>query len=190
MQITTVPSNRKAPIPARMSLTSFILLAILPFATPVEWKEGYQNTMDDPLCVTCHKFDTTKIAAVSRVQSEHQNYEEDRFWKFSCSDVLNFDSEWFECFWSDYFAYQSNFKYHCGTDKTTYNQYVITGAKSEHDNSKEDRQWSFRCCKMDGYCVKNCEWSSYTSYDKYFDVQAPSGKFLQGVQAHWDGYYK
>lgn len=174
-----------------MRLASFVLLVCLPFATSVEWKEGYQNTMDDPLCITCHKFDTTKIAALSGVESEHQNYEEDRFWKFSCSDVLDVESEWYECFWSPYFAYQSNFKYYCGLGDKDSSEYVMTGAKSEHDDSKEDRQWSFRCCKMQGYRVKECGWSSsYTPYDGYFNFRAPTQKFMHGVEGHWNGHYK
>ena len=87
------------------------------------------------------EFECPKGTHLNHIGSEHSNSKEDRRWKFDCAEGMVKDEE---CDWTqDYVnSYDQVMNWKCPDNG------IVVGAKSTHSNSKEDRIWKFKCCKV------------------------------------------
>jgi len=75
--------------------------------------------------------------------STHDNGMEDRVWTWYCGTLDSSKYNVSACGWSDWAnSYDATFSYYCP------NNGVMTGLESQHDNSKQDRRWRYRCCRI------------------------------------------
>ncbi|XP_046350165.2 hemagglutinin/amebocyte aggregation factor-like [Haliotis rufescens] len=116
--------------------------------------------------------------SLSSIYSEHSNYREDRRWSLACARTGATAS----CAWSpsqsDSYAnnYDELLLFQCP------DQGVITGIDSRHSNSREDRQFKFRCCTIPDVMLTECTYTAWQNdYDKTMDFKVPAGKVLRGA---------
>ncbi|KAM8974368.1 hemagglutinin/amebocyte aggregation factor-like isoform 1-T1 [Pelodytes ibericus] len=96
---------------------------------------GYVNNLDQELDYTC-PFGSV----LGGMESYHDNSKEDRRWKYLCCQGEVPVTR--NCKWS---GYVNEFDGYLRWDAPT-NQYLV-GARSYHDNGKEDRRWSYQSCE-------------------------------------------
>ena len=112
---------------------------------------SYQNSPDRPLNVQCRE---SNGEAINRMQSVYSPPHGDRRFRFSCVKVAATPAK--HCQWyNDINEFDQPLVFTCPSD------YYINGIKSYHLNAKEDRRWSIRCCKSDGYHTESCELTDY-----------------------------
>ena len=114
-------------------------------------KISYQNHGDKPLKVECNQ---KKGMAINRIQSIYDAKKKDRRFRFSCTQVAHTPPK--HCQWyNDINGWDQPLIFTCPAD------YYMTGIKSYHNNKKEDRRWSIKCCRSDGYRTESCELTDY-----------------------------
>ncbi|XP_035674757.1 hemagglutinin/amebocyte aggregation factor-like [Branchiostoma floridae] len=137
---------------------------------------GAVNNWDQPFTFQCYGNQ-----AIYRVQSVHCNRAEDRVWRFQCRSVPGLSYfNWH--YWSPWINTFDNYmNYNCPFNG------VVTGFKSEHSNSREDRRWKVRCSTKWGMTTYNCYSSPYANYwDAAMNYYAPYGYYLRGMYGHHD----
>ncbi|XP_059171740.1 dermatopontin-like [Physella acuta] len=99
-------------------------------------KSGYVNDFDLLLAYMCPEG-----AVVTGIESYHENFYEDRRFKFQCCELDA--SEFNECYMTEFTnKYDQKFAY------TVPAGYVIRGAHSAHKDGVEDRMWKLYICKL------------------------------------------
>lgn len=81
--------------------------------------------------------------AIVQISSFHSNHNEDRTFSISCSRFMNTEINNCNPFTHYVNDWDSAFDFECSTN------FVLAGIRSYHDNHKEDRRFSFKCCRMD-----------------------------------------
>ena len=67
--------------------------------------------------------------------------------------------------------------------------YYISGVWSYHDNGKEDRRFSFRCCKVSGLCTRNCYLDGpVNNLDGDMNYNLKAGQVIVGAYSTHDNY--
>jgi len=98
---------------------------------------GWANNWDDPLSFAC-----PHNQALSTVYSYHDNYREDRRWKFGCC-VVSSNAYLQRLGWTNWVNnWDARLDFRCQDDE------VLVGLKSYHDNHREDRRWRFQCSRL------------------------------------------
>merc|ERR1711892_61225 len=139
----------------------------------IEWGNDYDGQL---------YFECPEGSAISHIQSIHDNSHEDRIWGFECAVVENlFDS----CAWTGYVNnFDETFVYEC-----TAGAGIITGMESEHDNRKEDRRWSYKCCEAVATCYHDCHFTPYINdLDQPMDYTVQDGYMIAGVESEHDNH--
>jgi len=102
-----------------------------------EWGD-YVNDWDGVMSFTCPDGE-----ALNGVHSIHDNYKEDRRWKFSCCK-LSSPFGLLKFVFTDYINnWDEPFQFFCPSLDQ-----VVIGMDSYHDNYHEDRRWKARCAKL------------------------------------------
>ncbi|XP_078668273.1 uncharacterized protein LOC144909819 [Branchiostoma floridae x Branchiostoma belcheri] len=99
------------------------------------WNSNYQNDYDMELNFLC-PFNSVMIG----MQSHHNNDKEDRRWSFTCMQVPVYRLA--DCVWTDYNDLDADI------EVPTLDNYFFTGARSQHHDHAEDRNWSYQRCKL------------------------------------------
>ncbi|XP_051976572.1 hemagglutinin/amebocyte aggregation factor-like [Xyrauchen texanus] len=147
-----------------------LLTGLLASGQELRW----QNNYDEPL-----NFNCPPGQSIHSIKSQHDNSKEDRLWDFGCITTFSQGSD---CFLSPYANdFDQEFTFVCPPD------HVIAGMSSYHDSKHEDRRWQFSCCRGNGHCNSNCQWSSYVNYfDEAFEWTAPHMHVLVGAESYHD----
>jgi len=86
-------------------------------------------------------FNPGKNGMITGVESHNANSKEDRRWRFDYGYA-----EGVSCHQGSWTSWRNDFDrlldFTCGRDQ------VLSGIRSYHSNSKEDRRWKFRCCHV------------------------------------------
>ncbi|CAL1547711.1 unnamed protein product [Lymnaea stagnalis] len=135
--------------------------------------DTWMTALDTYFQIACPTGQTIK-----HLESVHDNTHEDRVWNISCARLPNW-VDLTECEWS---GYQNNYDetviFQCPDDD------VITGIESIHDNSKEDRMWSFQCCNPQDYVTHSCLYTPFmNTYDNLLNYRVPVDYVLRGVES-------
>ena len=133
----------------------------------------FQNQFDRPL-----NFNTND--PLCGTFSVHSNSHEDRRFKFSTCPIREPGTEYSIIEYSqelDQTQYDATWTLSCGADE------VMTGLKSHHSNSREDRQWTATCSHYRNTKVQNCgPFSNFVnSYDAVVDFHCPVNQVLTGI---------
>jgi len=143
-----------------------------------------------------NNFDET-FSAVAKVNNEdgafcgmmsyHDNYYEDRRFRFKyCapSDSASKGEEKTKYVVSDYDGVSA---VECSNDS------VITSIWSEHSDYYEDRKFSYKCHKFDGWQIdtNTCSWTDYVNnFDGTFQFECEDGKVMTGISSYHDNYHE
>eukprot|EP01084_Bolivina_argentea_P029889 55454_1 len=106
--------------------------------------------------------------AITRLKSSHNDDAEDRKWEMKCN-ALPSGYRMTECTIPSYVnEYKEDVNYRC-PDKG-----IIRTIYSRHDNTQEDRQWGFECCRIVSdayqYAQIHSNWRNYENeYEETFD---------------------
>jgi len=151
---------------------ALLLLLLSPSSAEIEWANDY----DGQLFFECPEGET-----ISHLISMHDNDKEDRRWGFECTPLSNFAFD--SCSWTGYVNnFDETFVYECTTGAG-----VITGMESEHDNGKEDRRWSYKCCAAQGSCYHDCHFTPFINdFDDPMDYTVQDGYLIAGVESEHD----
>lgn len=108
-----------------------------------------------------------------------------RQWHWQCrklTQVAQNSSQ--SCYWSrDVNHYNKDISFTCCE-----NEY-IGGVYSYHDNSHEDRRWSFYCCSSSDLKTRDCYTTGYrNSLTTDLDFQAAYGRVITGAISQYDYY--
>lgn len=115
---------------------------------------------------------------IRHLESIHDNGQEDRVWNMTCAATPRW-VDLIECEWS---GYQNNYDealiFQCPNDD------IITGIESVHDNSRQDRMWSFQCCNPQDYVTHACLYTPFiNTYDNVLSYRVPNDYVLRGVES-------
>ena len=117
--------------------------------------------------------------------SVHHSLSEDRRWYWQCRKLAQ-ENLSHSCYWSrDVNYYNKDISFTCCE-----NEY-IRGVDSYHDNSHDDRRWSFYCCDSTGLTTHTCYTIGYQnslSLDGDLDFQAPFGRVVTGVFSQYNNH--
>jgi len=140
---------------------------------------NWENSWDGAL-----EFDAGVDGMITGLYSVHNNYREDRRWKFMYGSAKGLDCH--EQTWTDWMNSWDEILYFiCPPDQ------VLHGIESFHANSKEDRRWKFQCCRVSsGVSVQSKGWSEYVNdWDKELSYRCPaSDQAIVGVSSYHDNY--
>ncbi|XP_048012065.1 hemagglutinin/amebocyte aggregation factor-like isoform X1 [Megalobrama amblycephala] len=143
-------------------------------STELRWENSYDQPLD---------FKCPPGQSISYIKSEHHNHHEDRLWEFGCKDTFDSGSD---CFLSPYandFDQPLNFV--CPP------HHIMAGMSSYHNNKHEDRRWQFYCCRSNGHCTANCEWTTYVNwFDEYFHWNVPNQNYLVGAESYHENKHE
>ena len=107
-----------------------------------------------------HEYNCPSGQSIYHVWGYHDNDKEDRIYCYSCRSNSRTASN---CYHTGYVnAWDGAVATLCRPN------YYIAGVKSYHDDGKEDRRFSYRCCRNTGQCIRNC--------------------YLDGPENSWDGH--
>ena len=144
----------------------------------VRQQRYYDNHYDGRLFKVCPSGNP-----FSRVISRHNNHREDRIWRWECGKTFSSTSHQ-QCRWhKNVNGYDQPMFFKCGGNK------YLSGVYSHHNNRREDRVWSFKCCGSLHYAIKNCYGTGYVNdWDKYMHYTVPSGKVITGVYSYHNNH--
>ncbi|EGD74786.1 hypothetical protein PTSG_07019 [Salpingoeca rosetta] len=147
-------AGNTAAWPRRSQQVLLLSLLILVHTTPAVL--GWINGWGDPL-----SFECPTGSSISFMGSYHDNDEEDRRWKFSCSPVSTGDGT--GASWSNWANdWNANFAFSCPENK------YVNGLSSEFDDETEDRRWKFKCESISNAKLTDCreEFTFTNEYDE------------------------
>jgi len=145
---------------------------VLGFLGLIMSANAYYNWWDEPLYFVC-PYEDGKYGSISRMESYHSNYREDRRFNFECRNDIN---KMGSCQWSGYVNdWDQTLVYYCP------NNGYVAAVYSYHSNHHEDRRWDFLCCEIpDG--VQDCSWSGWINdFDGYMDYVLGANRIIHGV---------
>ncbi|XP_071949207.1 dermatopontin-like [Antedon mediterranea] len=135
---------------------------------------AWQNDWDAPLNWACPGGQ-----AVYRVVSQYDNGKHDRQFEMQCSD---FPGTFGSCYETPFVNWWDAIMV-----ASCYESGVIIGASSVHDDTKEDRRWTYHCCLGDDYYLYDCHYdNSVHDYHGWHDYSAPAGYWIHGVTSNHD----
>lgn len=127
----------------------------------------YINQMDGTLEYKASS--NGKRGAISGIYSIHDSHFEDRRFKFKTSVPESGGDLILEQKSGNVNAYDQKSRIVCPKDM------ALTYIRSTHDSHHEDRSWSYKCGKFDGWQVEQCYWTDYINeYDKELEFQCPT----------------
>lgn len=142
----------------------------------------WANTYDQPL-----NFECPAGQSITRTESRHNNFYEDREFAFGCSYAPKM-TPLVNCAWTDYVNnYDGDMNYICPGNG------VMKGWNSVHNNYYEDRQFKFLCCNVEGFSVNpTCSWTDYLNdFDKNVAYRVPSSKaVISGVHSVHHNFFE
>jgi len=147
---------------------------------------GWQNDYDGALTVT--GMVNSQESPFCGVESQHNNDNEDRQFKFSPCKIA--ESTYATTWGSRQVLITTNYDEHwlreCSGDR------VMTYVNAWHSNDHEDRQFVFQCRAFKYVVTKNCEWSTnwINNWDAYFDFKCAAGKVITGIESYHDNNYE
>ncbi|XP_051746087.1 hemagglutinin/amebocyte aggregation factor-like [Ctenopharyngodon idella] len=158
----------------RRAALFLLLIGLLANGQELRWENAY----DQPLDFKCPQGQT-----ISYIKSEHKNRHEDRLWEFGCKDTFDSGSD---CFLSPYANdFDKPFTFECPP------HHIMAGMSSNHNNKHEDRRWQFYCCRSNGHCTANCEWTTYVNwFDEYFHWTVPNQNYLVGAESYHENKHE
>lgn len=121
---------------------------------------------------------------LQKIESTHDNRKEDRVFNFYCARVNSTELHISDsCEWTEYVNdFDELFEFQCWDDN------VIAGVSSYHDNHDEDRRFKFLCCKPAvtdaavAVITHSCNYTDWLNdFDKPFSYSVPDGWVLRGV---------
>ncbi|XP_055046262.1 hemagglutinin/amebocyte aggregation factor [Misgurnus anguillicaudatus] len=158
----------------RRAALFLLLAAVLANGKEARWENGY----DENLSFAC-----LPGQSLSYVKSQHSNSNEDRMWEFGCKPTFDASTE---CFWSPYANdFDQQFTFECPPN------HVMAGMSSYHSNKHEDRRWQFYCCRSNGYCNADCQWTTYVNwFDEAFHWTVPNMNYLVGTDSYHENKHE
>lgn len=139
---------------------------------------AYVNNWDDTF-----RFECPDGEHIANVGSMHSNHHEDRRWDYQCKKLSNsYSGSYFKnCAWSGFVNdFHEMVAFRC-PDKG-----AITGVYSIHDNHKEDRRFSFKCCQVVNYPIKECKFTNYLNeWDGPMNYRVPDRFLLVGFASYY-----
>jgi len=139
----------------------------------------WNNWWDEPLSFVC-PFEDGKYGSISRIESYHSNYREDRRYHFECRNDIN---RMGTCQWSGYVNnWDETISYFCP------NNGYVAAVYSYHSNHHEDRRWDYGCCELpDG--IHDCYWSGWiNNWDEYMDYVLGANRIIHGIYSVHSNY--
>lgn len=135
--------------------------------------DSWVNKWDQKFAVHCRRGQS-----ISRLRSIHSNLHEDRVWAFSCHRNRYVSQT--RCYWSHYNAWDSRVHQVCHYGG------FIAGVHSYHDNGKEDRKYSFKCCnRKNRVRISDCHWTGYqNNWDRELHYYVPRYYYLRGIESY------
>ncbi len=137
-------------------------------------KRQNPNTWDGPHSIQC-----ATGYGLYEVHSRHDNGKEDRIFDYRCRYVTS-TSNVNNCYWTGYVNnYDEPFAFQCPAGQ------YLAGTASQHSNSREDRQFKFRCCTGKALRSESCFLTGFKNdWDAAFTYTAGSGYTFAGVSSY------
>ena len=128
-----------------------------------------------------HRFACPSGKPICSVSGYHSNSKEDRIYCYNCHTESGSTSAT-SCYETGYVnSFDGRVRVRCDPD------YYISGVRSYHSNSKEDRRFAFKCCKISGLCTKNCHKDGpVNNYDGRMDYHLHAGEVIVGAESVHD----
>jgi len=148
-------------------ILSLVPLLALCTVTSAKWQNGFDAD---------HLYECPGNAGhVTTLQSEHSNNHEDRRFRVGCKG--NKLRELNSCVWSgNVNNWDQTFHFMCNENR------VLAGMRSKHSNYHEDRQFDFKCCKLQGTRPTKCTLGDWmNNWDAPFLLDLPSSQAVVGV---------
>lgn len=116
------------------------------------------------------KLNCPRGQGISALESKHNNWKEDRVWRFQCRVVNGLSTSGS---WSSSTKFKGTWN-NRGTN-------LVTGIESIHSNKVEDRTFKFRMASQGSVRVSDCNDLETTRWDSHWTRSCPAGKFLTGA---------
>ena len=140
-----------------------------------------RNNWDQPLNFEC---DEKRGDAIVQIESEFSASRKDRRFALYCAKIAETPAK--DCKWyNNINDWQEPIGFTCPSD------FYMAGLKSDHNNDKDDRRWSVKCCRSLGYRTESCELTEkYINYfHEYMNYEAKlSGCSGDNVQSFFIGF--
>ncbi|XP_016299516.1 hemagglutinin/amebocyte aggregation factor-like [Sinocyclocheilus anshuiensis] len=151
-----------------------LLTGILANGQELHWENGYDQSLE---------FKCPAGQSISYIKIQHDNHHEERMWEFGCKNTFNSGTD---CFLSPYVNdSDQTFTYECPP------HHIITGMSSYHSNKHEDSRWQFYCCRSNGQCIANCEWTTDVNcFDEFFHWTVPNQNYLVGAESYHENKHE
>lgn len=163
-QPTPVPTPEPTPAPCERSRHSTTT------ASNLAWANNWDSVFT---------FECPGGEVMTSLYSIHDNSKEDRRWKFACAQLVG--GSFTDCSWSTYTAWD-------GAWTVGDNDHVITGLESTHSNSREDRQYKIKSCKLpdaeSSVFHSDADWQN--AWDSELSYDLPPQQFLTKITSHHD----
>lgn len=147
---------------------------------------GWQNDYDQ-----VHKYECPSGQSLYRIQSIHSNHYEDRRWQWTCRDdpaLVGVNL----CSWlMNVNEWDGVLNWSCPK-----NYPIVAGTTSDHDNFREDRRFSYKCCRGSVPHAYTCRrvqcltTNTINTYDSEMDYSAPEGYHVDGFYSQHDNHYE
>ncbi|CAH1256526.1 DPT [Branchiostoma lanceolatum] len=121
---------------------------------------------------------------VSNIRSAHYSTAEDRVWRFERKSVPGVSS-FPEHFWTPWVNdFDGVMDFTCPFNS------LVTGFKSEHSNSQEDRRWKVQCSKTAGMVTYNHALTPYQNdWDAAMDYTTAQDYYLRGIHGYQSDHH-
>ena len=127
---------------------------------------------------------------LSGIGSKHDNYYEDRIFKFRSCWPLNQNDRVVE-YVSDLLPDQTGTDWDAKWTLECPSNSAITYLRSEHHNYFEDRIYTMQCKRLKDSSMTNCAWSgTRNGYDAEFWYQCPNNGVITGISSWHHNYYE
>eukprot|EP00931_Biecheleriopsis_adriatica_P004881 TRINITY_DN10647_c0_g1_i1.p1 TRINITY_DN10647_c0_g1~~TRINITY_DN10647_c0_g1_i1.p1 ORF type:complete len:421 (-),score=31.35 TRINITY_DN10647_c0_g1_i1:50-1312(-) len=136
---------------------------------------NYHNTWDGH-----GKTDCGNNQAIVSMFSHHSNRHEDRGWKIHCRGLKGAGASLSGCRWSGYTGYDATWDEPKSNDLE-----VIAGVESQHHNRREDRQYKFKYCRVNGVSAVKTWWDGNwrNGWDGDMTMQTHGTDFIRRVNS-------
>jgi len=130
-----------------------------------------------------HDFVCPSGKPIVRVFGRHYSGKKDREYCYGCQTASRSTTD---CYDTGYVnEFDTTFNTQCQPN------YYLSGVWSYYDNSKEDRRFAFRCCKVSGLCTRNCYFDGpVNEYDGPMDYNLKAGQVIVGAYSTHDNYIR
>ncbi|XP_051543955.1 hemagglutinin/amebocyte aggregation factor-like [Myxocyprinus asiaticus] len=153
----------------KRSALFLLLTGLMANGQELHWENGYDQPLDFSCppgqSISCIKKVSRKKGLCARML---------QMWEFGCKHTFDACSS---CFWSPHVNdFDKSFTFKCPA------HHIMAGMASYHSNKHEDRWWKIYCCRCNGHCNINCQWTPYVNwFDEYFHWHVPNSNHLLGA---------